>query len=218
MNFFTEKRTNRNKQRNRNRQREIIKRNVPRPAPKPAPKPVYTLEQLKKDLELDVNDRTFTLSFYKPNNSWSQNTWNFLFNTILSTHKNEIPKLIDLINNVSFLLPCDECNNHMQEYIKQTPIPTDTLYNIYIWMLNFEKIVFITNNNKQWHDRTSSIIKKSLIEPQSRSIQSRSIEPPQPRNTQSSQKNAPKAKKGGCSRCGGKRNANQNKIPRRLFM
>ena len=191
-------------------------RNVPKPTRKPTPS--YTLEQLKKDLELNVTDRNFTLSFYKPTKSWSQNTWNFLFNTILSTHKNEIPKLIDLINNVSFLLPCDECNNHMQEYIKETPIPTDTLYNIYIWMLNFEKNVFITNNNKQWNDRTSSIIKKSLVEPQPRSIQSRSIDPPQPRNTESSQKNTSKSKKGGCSRCGGKGGTKRTKKPRKNFM
>ena len=204
--FSSKKKITINNKRNKKIQNMI--KNTSRRVPKHVHvRPNVTLEQLKKDLEIDVNDRTFTLSFYKPTNSWSQNTWNFFFNTILSAHKNEIPKLIDVINNVSFLLPCDECNNHMQEYIKENSIPTDTLYNIYTWMLGFEKNVFITNNNKQWSDRTSDIIKKSLIEPHPRGIQS-----PQSINTQSSRKNSSKQpKKGGCSRCGGNRNKKFNR-------
>ena len=100
-------------------------------------------------------------------------------------------------------------------------------------MLTFEKNVFTNNNNnnKKWHDRTNNIRKKSLnaqpindIPPQPKISKlskplprTRSQPRPQPINKITKQKNKPKKKKGGCSRCGSNRNKNSNIVRIRKF-
>ena len=94
----------------------------------------YDIRQLKRDLK-----KSTTTELYMTGDHWGKSAWNFLYNIALSNQgsKKDIHKFLI---NMCPILPCEICQKHYKEYLKNTALPKDHS-EMFQWLQNLENII-----------------------------------------------------------------------------
>lgn len=95
--------------------------------------PLFSLEQINQKYDNVTID------------AWSNAVWHtlhFIAANLPDRIDDEMAKTIkSFLMCVRYLIPCEKCRNHMEEYIFQNPIDTSSSYDVFLWTYLYHRNV-----------------------------------------------------------------------------